>query len=432
MEVISALRRVKRQFGDEYNVVIIDQDIFDWIHDAELDIIRSTSDNDLTITIPSVSFPVNIPDRVNVKRLSVDGLSLPHIALPQIDMMEFNTTPVGGTKYWYYQGGQVFLWPTVEATDTSTVDVTYARVPSQMTVVAPYLNFSPTQSGSTPVKYATVPTDNDWKLSSSVNVSMELSIDSLQRNFNLLTCGVGDGTDPSTLHFAINYVNPLTSSLQFLISDATTVITTSLTFRQPIIPGENFGFRIIYNPNTGTSNLYKINVISGQETLQDTNIETPLVKQSAAFAGLIVGNIDTTTVPTHGASMRVRKLELQSSVATGGAPVFLFDGMVDLGDLVLPSTVITTSSGHTMTTTAGVVTPAKNEFTVPEVFHEDIVKYCLAKAHNKNQNFRAAEAEMEQYDRRVSTRRNEAQAPETAIYKIPDPNDYEDYDFSNY
>ena len=42
-------------------------------------------------------------------------------------------------------------------------------------------------------------------------------------------------------------------------------------------------------------------------------------------------------------------------------------------------------------------------------------------------NFRAAEAEMEQYDRRVSTRRNEAQAIDAPLYKIADPDDYVDY-----
>jgi len=61
---------------------------------------------------------------------------------------------------------------------------------------------------------------------------------------------------------------------------------------------------------------------------------------------------------------------------------------------------------------------------VPEVYHEDIVKFCLARAHNKNQNWRAAEAEMEQYDRHVSTRRNEAQATDQPQYKISDPDDF--------
>jgi hypothetical protein len=203
MEVADALRKIKRQFGDEYNVVIIDQDIFDWIHDAELDIIRSTADNDLTISVPSTAFPATIPDKVNIKRLAIGNTALVSISLPQLDMMRLNTAVKGGTQYWFYEGNKAHLWPMPET--TTNINITYVKTPDTMDAVGP------------------------------------------------------------------------------------------------------------------------------------------------------------------------------------------------------------------------------NAFTVPEVYHEDVVKYCLARAHNKNQNFRAAESEMEQYDRRVSTRRNEAQAPEAALYKIPDPLDYEDY-----
>jgi len=208
MLVADALRKIKRQFGDEYNVVIIDQDIYDWIHDAELDIIRSTSSNDLTIPVPSSSFPAVVPDKVTIKRLSINNRALTNISLPQLDMMRMNITNTGTPLYWYFEGYKAYLYP---VPDTAiSVDITYVKTPDTMTDTGP------------------------------------------------------------------------------------------------------------------------------------------------------------------------------------------------------------------------------NAFTVPEVFHEDVVKYCLARAHNKNQNFRAAEAEMEQYDRRVSTRRNEAQAPDTALYKIPDASDYDCYDTEYY
>jgi hypothetical protein len=92
----------------------------------------------------------------------------------------------------------------------------------------------------------------------------------------------------------------------------------------------------------------------------------------------------------------------------------------------IPDSIVTVDITYVKTPDT-MVDAASAEFTVPEVYHEDVVKFCLARAHNKNQNFKAAESEMEQYDRRVSTRRNEAQAPETALYKIPDAMDYEDY-----
>jgi hypothetical protein len=203
MLVSDALRKIKRQFGDEYNVVIIDQDIFDWIHEAELDIIRSVSDNDLTLSVPSSTFPLSIPEKVTIKRVSINHKTLMYITLPQLDMMRLNELEQGETQYWYFQGAKVYLYP-VPTVGTTTISVTYVKAPDE------------------------------------------------------------------------------------IISSA-------------------------------------------------------------------------------------------------------------------------------------------GSFTVPEVYHEDVVRFCLSRAHNKNQNFRAAEAEMEAYDRRVSNRRNEAQSPDTILYKAPDPFDYDEY-----
>jgi hypothetical protein len=203
MLVSDALRKIKRQFGDEYNVVIIDQDIFDWIHEAELDIIRSVSDNDLTLSVPSSTFPLSIPEKVTIKRVSINHKTLMYITLPQLDMMRLNELEQGETQYWYFQGAKVYLYP-VPTVGTTTISVTYVKAPDE----------------------------------------------------------------------------------------------------------------------------------------------------------------------------------------------------------------IVSSAGS---------------FTVPEVYHEDVVRFCLSRAHNKNQNFRAAEAEMEAYDRRVSNRRNEAQSPDTILYKAPDPFDYDEY-----
>jgi hypothetical protein len=203
MLVADALRKIKRQFGDEYNVVIIDQDIFDWIHEAELDIIRSVSDNDLSLSVASSTFPLTIPAKVTIKRVTIKNMPLTYISLPQLDMMRLNTTTTGDAQYWYFQGNKLYLYP-LPVDGTTSVSVTYVKAPDD---------------------------------------------------------------------------------------------------------------------------------------------------------------------------------------------IIAADGV----------------------------------FTVPEVYHEDVVRFCLARAHNKNQNFRASEAEMEQYDRRVSTRRNEAQAPDVVLYKIADAFDYDEY-----
>ena len=69
--------------------------------------------------------------------------------------------------------------------------------------------------------------------------------------------------------------------------------------------------------------------------------------------------------------------------------------------------------------------PATNAFTVPEVYHEDVIKYCIAKAHNKNNNTQAEKVQMELYDRNIGIRRDESQNIDAPVYKIGDPMDFE-------
>lgn len=423
MDVPSALRRIKRQFGDEYNVVIIDQDIYDWIHDAELDIIRATSDNDLTIPVPVSRFPLVIPDKVNVKRLSINGKALTNVNLSQLDLTGGSSITAGSPMYWYYQGGMVYLWPAPESTNTSFIDVTYIRTPDQMTVVAPYLQYTVNPTG---IQAGTVVSDDDWKLSQSVNIAMEVAIDSITKDFTLFSVGASQAAAAS--HFFINYKANGTY-LQFGVSNGTSISSHDLNFLQPIVAGETFKFRITFDNTTDTARLYKVNQYSGEHVLQEADTQNRVWnKITTVSADLFFGNIDLTTAPTNPPQMRIYSVEMRKdfNINPLASPiVFIFDGMNDLGDLVAVTTSFVTSSAHTMTTQQGIIGAARNEFTVPEVFHEDVVKYCLARAHNKNMNWKAAEAEMESYDRRVSTRRNEAQAPETALYKVADPWDYD-------
>lgn len=425
MEVSSALRRIKRQFGDEYNVVINDQDILDWMHDAELDIVRAVSDNDLTIPIPVNRFPLQIPDKVNVKRLSVVGKSLTNTTLAQLDLTSSYTNSSGGPRYWYYQGGMVHLWPISVLTDESIVDVTYARTPRQMTIVAPYLRFL---LGPTIVQVGHV-ASGQWKDNGGVNVAMELSFESLANNFTILNVGT-DPAVPAANHFFIGFQTP-PPVLYFSVSNGTATSGHTLKMKKSFVAGEIFKFRIAFDGTTDTAYLYRVDPYTGVEVLQDTSTHSrSFNKQTTSSADIHIGNKDLLSVPPISPIMNVFGMEIRSGYAIDPLIqpfLFLFDGMADLGNLFVPQANITCSSGHIMETTGGLVTAAQNEFTVPEVYHEDIVKFCLARAHTKNQNFRAAESEMEQYDRRVSTRRNEAQAPETALYKVPDPDDYYDY-----
>lgn len=406
---------MKRSFGDEYAVVISDQDIYDWIYDAELDIIRHNADNDTSLQIPVTRFPISVPDRVNIKRLSVEGKALTYTTVSEIDLKASSVTAVDGIKYWYFQGGLLHLWPVAESTDKTIVEVTYSKTPIPMSVVAPYFKWT---SNAPAVQYGLVASDDDWKNQTGVNVALDLALDTFSSNMVLLYCG-GAGTD---FHFQLQNIGG--TGISFMVGNGSTSASCTLNFLEPVRLGERFRFRITHEPTENITTLYRADLSTGADILQSVNDATgSFAKQTSAAAPLYIGNING-SIPSPNQAMRIYSIELKDKPDPTGSTVFYFDGSTDLANLpgVIPN--FTSLSGHAVQTFNGIVTAAFNEFTIPEVYHEDVVKFCLARAHNKNQNFRAAEAEMEQYDRRVSTRRNEAQAIDAPLYKIADPEDY--------
>lgn len=132
MDVATALLRIKRQFGDEYGVVITNDDIYGWMHDAELDIIRSAGSNDSTITVAANAFPSSIPDSVNIRRVSIAGVAVVPTSKEELDLLAISEEAKGGANYWYKYNKQVFLWP-INTADTRQVKVTYSKSPTLMT-----------------------------------------------------------------------------------------------------------------------------------------------------------------------------------------------------------------------------------------------------------------------------------------------------------
>ena len=132
MDVATALVRIKRQFGDEYDVIITNLDIYGWIHDAELDIIRASGSNDSTITVSASAFPSSIPDSVNIRRVSVAGVAVIPTSKEEMDLLAISEEAKGGANYWYKYNKQVYIWPT-DATDTRQFKITYSKTPALMT-----------------------------------------------------------------------------------------------------------------------------------------------------------------------------------------------------------------------------------------------------------------------------------------------------------
>jgi hypothetical protein len=131
MDVTTAFLSIKRQFGDEYDILINDDDIYRWIYEAELDIIRNAGSNPSTTTGPANTFPVAIPTNVQIKRVFLDGRSLVPISLDEIDELGLSSTHTGERPtHWYVQDNSVYLWPTCTITDTVTIS--YEKTPTLM------------------------------------------------------------------------------------------------------------------------------------------------------------------------------------------------------------------------------------------------------------------------------------------------------------
>lgn len=130
MDVATVLRRVKRQFGDEYDVIINNDDIYGWIYEAEMDIIRNTGSNEQSMTQSSTVFPLAIPDNVNIIRLGINGSSLTFLTPAAMENANFNYNAAGFVTSWYKKNNTIYLYPT-DSTVTN-VDIDYTKIPTIM------------------------------------------------------------------------------------------------------------------------------------------------------------------------------------------------------------------------------------------------------------------------------------------------------------
>lgn len=68
---------------------------------------------------------------------------------------------------------------------------------------------------------------------------------------------------------------------------------------------------------------------------------------------------------------------------------------------------------------AALVTP-NDDLSIPVMYHEDLVQFCLARAHSRNENYKGYETAMNEYLSRVGSRISEADDQETTYPVIRD------------
>jgi len=91
--------------------------------------------------------------------------------------------------------------------------------------------------------------------------------------------------------------------------------------------------------------------------------------------------------------------------------------------LTTDSTVVTIQ----YTTTPALLTEEADQLTIPAVYHEDVVQFCKARAHERNENWRGMEIAMAAFDANVANRIDEADVQDEAYVVIRDDPTWSDF-----
>lgn len=131
------VRKTQRLFGDSTSEVILDDvDIWDWINEAQLKIVRETHCCTKTVTANASTYPAALPaDWIITKRLTYNGLPLTNVDIDDLDALGVNPAdPVDSPSYYYVVAKQIRLYPNKGVSDSISVVHDYVSLPT--TIVA--------------------------------------------------------------------------------------------------------------------------------------------------------------------------------------------------------------------------------------------------------------------------------------------------------
>jgi len=117
MNVTDIIRKTQRLFGDSSAEIIISpQDIYDWINEAQLTIVRQTDCLTGTDTAALSTYPKALPvDWIKTKRVSYGTnptQSLKLIEIEDLDNLNIDpASPVDSPMFYYHWAGQLRLYP---------------------------------------------------------------------------------------------------------------------------------------------------------------------------------------------------------------------------------------------------------------------------------------------------------------------------------
>ena len=141
MDVPTLIRRVKRSFGDDGDVMLSNpQDYLDWANEAQMRIVRETNCLTGSVSRAANTFPLAYPaDFLRLRRLVYGTVVLSEINIEDLDLKSFDTTVKDTPMYFYFINNTIALYPTPVTSDTTVVTVQYSKQPTTLTLTSDVL-----------------------------------------------------------------------------------------------------------------------------------------------------------------------------------------------------------------------------------------------------------------------------------------------------
>jgi len=132
---------VKRLFGDESGVQLVDNDIITWVNQAQVHIASSTRvlktkaitnliSGQNTYTLSSIS-----PSILQIESLLINGRRIGNVTTPQAEESISRTDPlaeeVGFPSFWYEWAGEITFWPKPNL--NAQIVIRYTALPAVVT-----------------------------------------------------------------------------------------------------------------------------------------------------------------------------------------------------------------------------------------------------------------------------------------------------------
>lgn len=138
MDVPTLIRRVKRSFGDDGDVMLSNpQDYLDWANEAQMRIVRETNCLTATLSQAASTFPVAYPaDFLRLRRVLYGTVALQEINVEDLDAKAFDTTVKDAPIFFYFLNNTIALYPTPLASDSTSVSLQYTKTPTSLALIS--------------------------------------------------------------------------------------------------------------------------------------------------------------------------------------------------------------------------------------------------------------------------------------------------------